>query len=130
MKTEIPDIEAIKQKVISQSEYLNSFLGILLFTLGLTSLGFPDPKLAAYTCLGIIIPLYIKAIYMTPSSLYALRQLVKQEADPHAIEILRYLENNFVGFRVFFTRNFTFWYGIVFFVVVAIRPEWLFWLRT
>lgn len=129
MKTELIDIDEVRQKVISQSEYLNSFLGILAFTLGLTCLGFPEPKLAAYTCLGIIVPLYIKAIYMTPSSIYALRQFVKRTKDPHAKEVLRYLEKNFVGLRVLLTRNFIFWYGIAFFVVVVISPEWFFWLR-
>ncbi len=130
MQTGLLDIDEVRQRVISQSEYLNSFLGILAFTLGLTCLSFPEPKLAAYTCLGIIIPLYIKAVSMTPSSIYALRQLVKETEDPHAIEVLRYLEHNYVGLRVLLTRNFVFWYGFGFFLVVAISPEWLMWLRT
>ncbi|HIF5682077.1 TPA: hypothetical protein ACX3DT_003499 [Vibrio parahaemolyticus] len=130
MKTGLLDIDEVKQRVISQSEYLNSFLGILAFTLGLTCLNFPDPKLAAYTCLGVIVPLYVKAVSMTPSSILALRQLVKETKDPHAIEVLKYLERNYVGFRVILTRNIVFWYGFGFFVVVAIAPEWIYWLRT
>ncbi len=130
METGLLDVNEVRQKVISQSEYLNSFLGILAFTLGLTCLSFTEPKLAAYTCLGIIVPLYIKAVNMTPSSILALRQLVKETKDPHAMEVLQYLENNYVGLRVILTRNIVFWYGIGFFTVVAIHPEWLFWLQT
>ncbi|WP_342652498.1 hypothetical protein NM449_14815 [Vibrio metschnikovii] len=130
MKTGLIDLEEVKKTVIDQSDYLNSFLGILAFTLGLTCLSFQEPKLAALTCLGIIMPLYIKAIYMTPSSLYELRKFVRETNDPLATEVLRFLEQNYIGLRVLITRNFVFWYGIVFFFVVVISPEWLFWLRT
>lgn len=130
MKTELLDLDEVQHKIISQSEYLNSFLGILAFTLGLTCLSFPEPKLAAYLCLGVIIPFYIKAIRMAPPSIYALRQLVKKTKDPHATDVLHFLERNYVGLRMVFTRNFVFWYGIGFFVVVIISPEWLLRLLT
>ena len=130
IETGLIDIDSVQANVIRQSEYLNSVIGILAFTLGLNCLAFTEPRLAAFTCLGIIIPVYVKAMNMTHPDILALRKLVKETQDPHAKEVLIYLEKNFIGFRVFFTRNIVFWYGVGFFLVVLNNPEWLFWLRT
>ncbi|EOX3960244.1 hypothetical protein ACS6BV_004695 [Vibrio alginolyticus] len=126
IKTGLIDIDSVQNNVVRQSEFLNSVLGILAFTLGLSCLSFQDPQSAAFTCLGILIPIYIKAINMTHPDILALRKLVKETQDAHAKAVLAHLEDNFIGFRVFLTRNVVFWYGVGFFLVVLHNPDWLF----
>ncbi|EGQ8057271.1 DUF3265 domain-containing protein [Vibrio alginolyticus] len=63
---------------------------------------------------------------MTHPDILALRKLVKETQDAHAKAVLAHLEDNFIGFRVFLTRNVVFWYGVGFFLVVLHNPDWLF----
>lgn len=130
MKSGLFDEEVVKKEAKRHNEFLNSAIGLLTFTLGLTCLGFDHPQRAALVCLGVIIPVFIQAWGYFPETIKTLRELVKETNDPHAVRVLKYLEKKYIGIRSLVTKNILYWYGLGFYLVVLLEPEYLSWVKT
>lgn len=129
MKSGLFDEEEVMQEAKKHNEFLNSAIGLLTFTLGLTCLGFDHPQRAALVCLGVIIPVYVQAWSHFPQTIKTLREIAKETNDAHAIKVVRYLEGKYLGIRSLVTRNITYWYGLGFYLAVLIDPEYLSWVK-
>lgn len=71
----------IRADVKQQSKFLNTVIGILGFTVGLTCFGFEDPQKPALLSLGIFIPLLVQAGNYYPSELKALKELISENPE-------------------------------------------------
>jgi hypothetical protein len=130
LKSGLFNEEEFKLEAKKQSEFLNSVIGIVSFTLALTCMGFDKPDNAAILCLGIIIPLLIQSANHYPVTLKAIRDLEKTEDDPHITEVRKYLEGKYLGYKALFTTNIIFIYGIGIYLLVLVKPENLMWLKN
>ncbi|KGD64047.1 hypothetical protein Y5S_02587 [Alcanivorax nanhaiticus] len=129
MKSKLIKEDEIRLEADKHSEFLNTALGLLTFTLALTCLSFDHPQRAAIICLGVVIPVYIQAWKHFPKSITALRELVKDTDDEHAKQLLRYLEGKYLGFRSMLTKNVLLWYGLIFYFLVLLDFPPLEWLK-
>ena len=129
MKSGLFDEEDVKRESERHNEFLNSAIGLLAFTLGLTCLGFEQPQKPAILCLGIITPVIFHALQYFPETIRTLRELVKETNDPHASKVLKYLESRYLGIQSLVTKNILLWYGLAFYLLVLIGPEYLQWVK-
>jgi len=122
MDLELFDEEQVKKEAKNHTLYLNSVLGIVAFTLGLTCVSMPNTTKASIITLGIIIPLVIQAFKYFPPEITALRKLYKETQNPEVKKTLKELENKYYGFKSMLIGNFIYIYGFSFYLLVLLVP--------
>jgi Ca2+/H+ antiporter len=131
MQTDLFDEELVKKEAKKQNDYLNTFLGILLFTFAFSSLGLEAPWKGSAVCIAILLPLFYKAVNYVPETILTLRILVKEHPDNEELKrALRYLEKKYLGFRSVVTGNLVYLVGIIMFSLVGLSPEFVHWLKS
>ncbi|PKH00237.1 hypothetical protein [Paraglaciecola sp. MB-3u-78] len=131
MKTELFDENLVKKEAKRQNDYLNTFLGILLFTLGFSCLGLENPTRGAVVCIALLLPLFYKAIQYVPETIITLRVLAKEHPENEEIKIsLKYLEKKYLGFKSIFTSNLVYMVGVIMFGLVLLSPDFVYWVKS
>ncbi len=129
MESQLFDESTVKAECKIHNDFLNSVLGLVAFTVGLTCAGMPNTQKAAAVSLGVIIPLVIQSFFHFPPTITALRQLYNETKDNHVKEVLSYLENKYLGYKSVLTKNILYWYGFSFYLAVLFWPGLSTWLK-
>ncbi|MFC4701533.1 hypothetical protein ACFO4O_15335 [Glaciecola siphonariae] len=131
MKSELFDEDSVKKEAKRQNDYLNTFLGILMFTLGFSCLGLEKPWKGSVVCLALLLPLFYKAIQYVPETVLTLRTLSKDHPEDLEIkESLKYLEKKYLGFKSVLTSNLVYLVGVVMFGLVLLSPDFVQWIKS
>ena len=123
MDLELFDEEQVIKEAKKHNQYLNSVLGTVAFTLGLTCVGMQNTTKASLFTLGIIIPLVMQAFKYFPPEITALRQLYKETKKAEVKKTLNELENKYYGFKSMLVGNFIYIYGFSFYLLVLLVPN-------
>ncbi|EGR0413316.1 hypothetical protein FG168_18560 [Vibrio cholerae] len=102
------------------SNFLNSAIGVLSFTLGLASLGTPVPWINALFSLIIVIYVWKQGRYYFPKEIEKLRE--KAKGDEQAELVLNALISKHLNSKRVFKVYLIYWFGFIFLSMIAISP--------
>ena len=88
-----------KKEAKRHNDFLNSGFGLIIFTFAFTCLGFKNTQKLALACLPVGIGLLLQERNHFPSTLKVIRVLEKGTEDIHVIEVRKYLEGKYLGYK-------------------------------
>ncbi|EGR1145869.1 TPA: hypothetical protein ACN343_004492 [Vibrio parahaemolyticus] len=116
----------------SLTSYFNQVFGILVFTISLTCLSFPNPQKAALFSLPIILALF--GLAPKVKELRLVRTLIKEHDDEEEKKVLEQELQGFIkadsGFLKSLKQVPVYYYGVMFYLAVLVSEDFGVWFRT